>query len=99
MDAQINTAIVGNRFRPIECQARFKALKPDEELYIVRQPDNEFDPNAIQVWTGDRQHFLGFIPKDIASFLAPHLDDGTQFHVTYFGDGAIRLTELEPDAA
>jgi hypothetical protein len=38
----------------------------------VREPGNEYDPNAIAVWVGDRQ--IGHINRDDAADLAPLID-------------------------
>jgi hypothetical protein len=39
---------------------------------LVREPANEYDPNAIAVWVGDRQ--IGHINRDDAADLAPLID-------------------------
>lgn len=45
--------IVGMQFRPVEgipAPTIMTLLPPGTPLYLVRQPDNEYDYNAIQVW-------------------------------------------------
>ena len=42
---------------------------------LVREPDNQYDPNAIKVALFG--HFvLGYIPRQLALHLAPLLDEG-----------------------
>jgi hypothetical protein len=45
---------------------------------LVREPDNKSDPNAIRVALF-RRHFMGYIPKEIAAWLAPQMDAGQNF--------------------
>ena len=55
----------------------------DEPLtaILVREPDNEYDPNAIAVHVpalGEHAH-LGHVPRNVAARLAPQLDAGEQW--------------------
>jgi len=72
---------------------------------LVREADNEFDPNAIAVFvrtvTGNRQ--LGYIPKDVAAKLAPLMDEGADLRavITLMTGGGekniganLRITEI-----
>lgn len=43
--------IRGNNFRPGCCREVFKALEVGERVYLVREPTNEFDPNAIRIYS------------------------------------------------
>jgi hypothetical protein len=47
---------------------------PGAPLELRRDPGNEHDPNAIQVWAGDVQ--IGWVPREIAAELASRLDAG-----------------------
>jgi hypothetical protein len=52
---------------------------------LVREPDNEFDKNAIKVilyvdWSTKRYH-VGYIPKKLAELLAPLMDNGMNVKV------------------
>lgn len=65
-------------------------LVPGLELELRRQPDNEFDANAIAVHYGALQ--IGFLRKQIAKHLAPLVDGGVRYrarieHVTGGRDG------------
>ena len=46
---------------------------PGEEVLLVREPNNPYDRNAIQVKNISR-HQVGHIPRTVASVLAPLLD-------------------------
>ncbi len=56
-------------------------LQPGMPLRLVRQPENEFDPNAIAVLapTGEQ---IGFLNRRLASVLAPALDSGAEWDVS-----------------
>ena len=43
-----------------------------QKLIFVREPDNEYDENAIKVLLNDKQ--IGYITRDDAEQLAPYLD-------------------------
>jgi hypothetical protein len=45
---------------------------------LIREPDNEHDPNAIQVSLFG-EFFMGYVPKNIACDLAPLMDAGRKF--------------------
>lgn len=50
---------------------------PGDRIVLERQPDNPYDPNAIAVvWQGSD---VGFLPKEDAAALAPHLDEGRPY--------------------
>jgi hypothetical protein len=48
--------------------------EPGAALELRRDPGNEHDPNAIQVWAGGVQ--IGWVPRDTAVAVAPALDAG-----------------------
>jgi single-stranded-DNA-specific exonuclease len=56
-------------------------LEPGIPLRLVRQPDNEYDPNALAVMTpaGDQ---VGFLNRRLAAVLAPAIDAGAQWEVS-----------------
>jgi HIRAN domain len=51
------------------------AAAPGRTLRLRRDPSNEHDANAIAVATEDGA-LLGFVPRELASELAPELDAG-----------------------
>lgn len=63
-------ALVGMKHRGTE--QLVADLPPDAPLTLVREPDNKYDRNAIQVWANGRH--VGFISKDQNAVLAQFID-------------------------
>jgi hypothetical protein len=42
------------------------AFAPGKRLTLVREPENEHDPNAVAVWDTERHVQAGYIPADVA---------------------------------
>jgi HIRAN domain len=42
---------------------------PGRRLSLVREPENEHDPNAVAVWDADRRVQAGYVPAEIAQLL------------------------------
>ncbi|MGG3889604.1 DEAD/DEAH box helicase [Metabacillus fastidiosus] len=49
-----------------------KKLRVGDILNLKRQPDNEYDPFAVQVLADGRQ--LGFVPRDLAKYISFQMD-------------------------
>lgn len=51
---------------------------PGSALTLRREPDNEYDANAVtvQTATGD---VLGFVPRELAQEIAPRIDAGERY--------------------
>ena len=45
------------------------AFAPGRRLALVREPDNEHDPNAVAVWDAERRVQAGYVPAEIAPAL------------------------------
>jgi HIRAN domain len=62
--------------------------QPGDRLALVRDPENEYDRHAIQVWWRNG-HMLGHLPRSVAAEVAPLLDAGaaTRAYVHAPGDG------------
>ena len=71
--ARFNTKVVGVTFE--NRQSLLAHLETGVELSLRRQPDNEFDSNAIAVTTLDGTQ-LGFLNRHLACRLAPVMDEG-----------------------
>ncbi len=56
-------------------------LEPGEPLRLVRQPDNEYDPNACALFD-PRGAQVGFFNRRLAEALAPAIDTGAAYDVT-----------------
>jgi hypothetical protein len=46
------------------------AFAPGRRLALVREPDNEHDPNAVAVWDCERRLQAGYVPADVAPELS-----------------------------
>ena len=44
-----------------------------EQVFLIREPDNAFDANAIKIQRWDRQQ-IGYINRELAKILAPKMD-------------------------
>jgi len=64
-------------------------------LVLVREPENQYDPNAIQVFTLDHI-LLGYIAREYASDWAPVFDASgiPDAHLTFGSEGRPRV-EIE----
>ena len=58
-----------------ERQSYIAILRAGEQLSMRREPQNQFDQNAIALYDS-RNHHLGYVPKEMASNLAPMMDAG-----------------------
>ena len=80
-------ALVGMRHRGTE--ALVASLPQGEPLTLIREPDNKFDPNAVQVWA--RGQHVGFIAAKQVKPLAMAMDAATlrapQWRATLAIDG------------
>ena len=69
--------IVGEAGNTRAGEPRQKVLlgcNPGDPVELLREPDNKADANAILViWEG---HDIGYIPRESAFLLAPHIDAG-----------------------
>lgn len=80
-----NSWLMGANFRDPSAKEVVKALAIGEQLTLKRDPENQFDPNAIQVWAGDT--WIGFIERGLAEELAPLMDAGTEYDCEVSGFG------------
>lgn len=53
-----------------------------EVLALRRDPLNEYDPNAIDVYASRLEAQIGFLNRDLAAVMAPALDAGVDYQVT-----------------
>lgn len=67
--------LVGARFRPIEAREALADLGQGDEVLLIRDPSNPYDANAVQVWTSNEVHFIGFVAKAEAAEIAATLDE------------------------
>jgi single-stranded-DNA-specific exonuclease len=73
--SQFHTKLAGVSFEGR--QDTIAGLAVGSELILERQPQNQYDPNAIAVKLGVLQ--LGFVKAGIAKHLAPLIDQGARY--------------------
>lgn len=61
-------------------QDALKKCKEGERLWLLREPNNPYDPNAISVWSQSKE-IIGYIKRDLAADLAPQMDRGQWIEV------------------
>lgn len=59
-------------------QELLQELSTDEILYLIPEPDNPYDSNAIKVFDA-AENDIGFIPKDTAKSLSKNIRKGDKF--------------------
>ncbi len=64
-------SIVGMNFAKSE--SIVAALKPGDELTLIREPSNPFDPLAIAIYDAEGRK-IGFVPKKQNGVLAQYID-------------------------
>jgi HIRAN domain-containing protein len=72
--------VAGVSFRP-EAVAD-ASFDPGERLALVREPDNEHDPNAVAIWNEARTLQAGYVPREVAAEL-----DGSEVAVSLWRAG------------
>lgn len=81
--------LVGTHFRGSYAVARVQSLAIDEELSLVPEPSNQFDPEAIQVHTLDDECFIGFVAnkgwEEEKAQVWHHIDNGGTTRTTFQG--------------
>lgn len=70
--AKMMTLVVGSRFHNGALQALLKLAK-GEELWLVREPNNAHDKNAVAIHNLDGRK-LGYVPKADAPAVARIID-------------------------
>jgi len=68
----------GVSFRNAQENIRRWGNKDIGNYALIREPDNKYDSNAIQVSLFGK-FFMGYVPKHIASKLAPLMDAGKEY--------------------
>jgi hypothetical protein len=74
--------VTGTKFKNADGTDRHDHIKNcnvGQVLTLIRDPDNKYDKNAIEVWTTDDRLQLGFIKEKYATDVAPLLDKGYQY--------------------
>lgn len=74
----MNTNVAGTTHVP-DIVSLAGRLKPGDRLYLLREPNNKYDSNAILVLNNKEQK-LGYIPKANNPVLAKMMDQGLQLY-------------------
>ncbi len=56
--------VAGVSFRAED--VRDGSFDPGQRLALVREPENEHDPNAVAIWNEERTLQAGYVPRDVA---------------------------------
>lgn len=64
--------LVGMKFRTPADRVHLATLPNGSPLVLKREPGNQFDPNAVQVWSGE--HHVGYIKGSQVRPLAMAMD-------------------------
>src|SRR5205814_8269503 len=62
------------------------SFDPGRRLSLVREPENEHDPNAVAIWNEARTPQRGYVPRDVA----PDLHGAEQAASLWSVDGGLR---------
>jgi len=84
--------VAGSSYRFDELQD--DVFAPGRRLALVREPENEHDPNAISIWDADRRLQAGYVPAEIA----PALRGDEQAVSLWRVDGGLRVLLAPGDA-
>lgn len=71
-----NSPVAGFQF--YEGEQVWQALCPGQRLQLVREPDNEYDSQAVQVLFQDRQ--IGYLPRAENNIIAQMMDRGEKVY-------------------
>lgn len=93
-------AITGSSFHP-GAGNWIARLKPGQQLLVLREPQNRYDPNAVSVWTFHQ--CLGYFPRGFAAEVAPLIDAGHPLSAKKsrdpkFAGTGVMLVEWDTDA-
>jgi hypothetical protein len=70
------------------------SFDPGRNVALVREPDNEHDPNAVAIWNEERTLQLGYVPRDVA----PELRGDEQGLSLWRVDGGLRVLIVPAEA-
>jgi len=72
--------VVGMHFRGQHAKDYAAALLPGDELLLEREPENQFDPNAIKCMApGEEPWHMGYVEAQSAIWIANWLDEGNEY--------------------
>jgi HIRAN domain len=84
--------VAGVSFRPEALDDR--GFEPGRRLALVREPENEHDPNAVAIWNEERTVQAGYVPREVA----PELRGDEQAISLWRVEGGLRVLIAPADA-
>lgn len=93
-------SIMGSSFCP-GASNWLPRLKPGQQLRAEREPENQYDVNAVALYTFQQK--LGYVPRGLAAEIAPFMDTGHTVAVSksrdpkFGGAGVIVVEWTTPD--
>ena len=84
--------VAGVTFRPGNVDDA--SFDPGRRLALVREPENEYDPNAVAIWNEERTLQAGYVPRDDAAELRGDEQAVSLWRV----EGGLRVLIVPPDA-
>jgi hypothetical protein len=70
------------------------SFDPGRRLALVREPENEYDPNAVAIWNEARTLQVGYVPRAVA----PDVRGDEQAVSLWRVDGGLRVLLAPVDA-
>ena len=103
---QITTRLSGVTFdEDVQKNIRMFGCEDIGTYALIREPENAHDSNAIRVEVGG--YFMGYVPKEIARWLAPEMDSGKNFRAEFLNQNrhpdygtvglTVRIVEVSDD--
>ena len=80
--------VAGVKHRP-GAKEHLATLPEGAELTLQREPDNQFDANAIAIYSGEIQ--VGYIPGFVLASIGAKFDAGLVDKVTFLGGTRIKV--------
>jgi hypothetical protein len=84
--------VAGVTFRPGNVDD--PSFDPGRRLALVREPENEHDPNAVAIWNEERTLQAGYVPRETAAELAGDEQAVSLWRV----EGGLRVLIVPTDA-
>jgi HIRAN domain len=85
-------AVAGVTFRPGNVDDA--SFDPGRRLGLVREPENEHDPNAVAIWNEEQTLQAGYVPRETAAELGGNEQAVSLWRV----EGGLRVLIVPADA-
>jgi HIRAN domain len=85
-------AVAGVTFRPGNVDDA--SFDPGRRLALVREPENEHDPNAVAIWNEEQTLQAGYVPRETAAELGGNEQAVSLWRV----EGGLRVLIVPADA-